>query len=236
MTISRLILKTLVGSRAYGIAREDSDYDYRGVFQVPTSEIVGLNSFTKNKQWIEGNTDEAYFELGHFLHLAVKSNPSIMDIFVAPILQSDNGGRELRNLFPHVWSAEAVQNAWLGKAKHQQTKMLDPKQKRVWKFAAEYLRLALTASNLLTFGYYDLEIRRTYRPLEHLGGTFAKADFRQLMLDIKDGKMKVGEIVDLTEQAIQEVKRLAVEGPYKDQRSDEERINEFLVAARKEYF
>ena len=37
------ILKVLVGSRAHELHNKNSDYDYRGVFVLPTSEIFSLN-------------------------------------------------------------------------------------------------------------------------------------------------------------------------------------------------
>ena len=48
------ILKVLVGSRAHGLARPDSDYDYRGVYVTPTRELFSLRHKLKDKTWVEG--------------------------------------------------------------------------------------------------------------------------------------------------------------------------------------
>ena len=103
------ILKVLVGSHAHGLATEGSDVDYRGVYVSPTSEILSLSNTKvrgKNTHWVEGeNEDATSYELGHFLFLALKCNPSILEVFMAP--RVDSGfqphatrlGIELRELF-----------------------------------------------------------------------------------------------------------------------------------------
>ena len=70
---NKLILKTVVGSRAHGLANPDSDYDYRGVFIAPTSELLKLNVRVKDTKWIEGNKDDTTYEIGKFLFSISKS-------------------------------------------------------------------------------------------------------------------------------------------------------------------
>ncbi len=57
------ILKVVVGSQAHGLATPESDFDYRGVFVVPTAEILSLNGTTKTTNWIEGKDDDTSWEL-----------------------------------------------------------------------------------------------------------------------------------------------------------------------------
>jgi len=76
------ILKVLVGSHAHGLATAESDFDYRAVFVQPTSEILGLGHKAQNNQWIEGDIDNTSYEIGHFLFLATKSNPTILEGFL----------------------------------------------------------------------------------------------------------------------------------------------------------
>ena len=45
------ILKVLVGSRAHGLADEDSDYDYRGVYVNATTDILSIGHKYKGNHW-----------------------------------------------------------------------------------------------------------------------------------------------------------------------------------------
>ena len=86
MIKNTVILKVLVGSRAHKLDDKDSDYDYRSVYVTPTSNILSLNAKYSKTNWIEGNIDNTSYEIGHFLHLATKCNPTIMEVFKTPIV------------------------------------------------------------------------------------------------------------------------------------------------------
>src|SRR3990167_3470322 len=119
MCFMDLILKVLVGSRANGLATWDSDWDYRGVWVKPTSEILKLGGNEKGQHNIEGNEDNTLYELGHFLSLAVKCNPAILEVLVAPTVESTKIGIELQGLFDFVWNPIDVKNAFLGYSVNQ---------------------------------------------------------------------------------------------------------------------
>ena len=108
-----IILKVLVGSRAYGLADENSDYDYRAVYVLPTSKILSLEYRYKGNDWIEGDEDNTAYEIGHFLKLAVNCNPSILEIFKAPVAYAMEDGVKLRELFPYVWNPKGVFDAFV---------------------------------------------------------------------------------------------------------------------------
>ena len=82
------MLRILCGSHAHGLATKDSDKDFRSVYITPTSEILSLNCGSeKGNHWVEKQTDDnTSYEISHFLHLATKSNPSILEVFKAPIV------------------------------------------------------------------------------------------------------------------------------------------------------
>ena len=74
------ILKVLVGSRAHGLARPDSDYDYCGVYVTPTRELLSLRHKPKDKTWVEGaREDDTSYEVGHFLREATRSSPAMLE-------------------------------------------------------------------------------------------------------------------------------------------------------------
>ena len=49
----KMILSTIVGSRLHGTHNEDSDYDYRGVFIAPLSDILSPFKDPKDTHWVE---------------------------------------------------------------------------------------------------------------------------------------------------------------------------------------
>lgn len=124
------ILKVLVGSRAHGLADADSDYDYRGVFVVDTTEILKLGGKIKNTHWVEGQTDQTSWEIGHFLQMATKCNPTILEVFHAPIKIQDSTpcGLSLRNLFDKVWNTNDVMNSHIGYGLNQRKSFLKIKK------------------------------------------------------------------------------------------------------------
>lgn len=211
------ILKTLVGSRAHGLDTPESDYDYRGVFIVPTSEILKLNAKVKPTSWIEGENDDTAYELGHFLHLATRSNPSILEVLASPVVEETPLGAKLRGLFDHVWNSTDVYNAFYGYSHNQQKKFLDDKAGRTWKYAVAYIRVLLMGQELLTDGKMTVKLE---------GVT------RELLMRIKEGKLSKGHVLDLAENERMKLKKAYEYCP--DKRTNTDAVNEFLLEARKE--
>lgn len=164
--MSKQILKVLVGSRAHGLAREDSDYDYRGVFVVPTTEILKLNDGQQPKYttWAEANKaagekeDLTAWEIGHYLHLATHCNPTILEVLAAPPIEATYDGQQLQELFPHVWHPKRVRDAFVGYGLNQRKKFLEDKDTRPAKYASAYLRVLYQAHTLLTTGTLPIHL------------------------------------------------------------------------------
>jgi predicted nucleotidyltransferase len=74
---SRLLYKVLSGSHATNLVTPTSDEDWRGVYQVPTRTLLGLQ---QPPETVEVPPDETYWELGHFARLCIKGNPNIMEL------------------------------------------------------------------------------------------------------------------------------------------------------------
>jgi len=89
----RTIFLTLAGSRAYGFASPDSDYDYRGVAVPPLDTYIGIKDkfeqasddktkhvWTHYKGIVEPEADMQVYEVTKFVRLAASCNPSIIEI------------------------------------------------------------------------------------------------------------------------------------------------------------
>lgn len=75
------IFETIVGSRAYGINKEDSDYDKAGVM-VPGIEY--FYGFKKFEQYKDPTTDRTIYDIRKALNLISDNNPNMMDLLFVP--------------------------------------------------------------------------------------------------------------------------------------------------------
>jgi predicted nucleotidyltransferase len=73
----RLIYETVHGSRAYGLAREGSDEDRRGVIVGPRAWYFGL---VGGPEQIARSDDDVWLEIRKLMRLAVAANPSMLEI------------------------------------------------------------------------------------------------------------------------------------------------------------
>lgn len=72
-----LILRVLAGSRAQGLARENSDTDSRGVCIPPAHYLIGLGEFEQHES---PGKDHVTFSLAKFVRLALQGNPNVLEV------------------------------------------------------------------------------------------------------------------------------------------------------------
>ncbi len=213
------ILKVLVGSRAHGLADANSDYDYRSVYVLPTQKILSLGFKYKGNDWIEGDIDNTSYEIGHFLDLAVKCNPSILEVMVAPVVSATDEGAELRKLFSYIWNPYDALNAFVGYSKNQQKKMLDNKDGRANKYAVAYLRVLYMLNDLLEKGIFSLEI--------------PDGEFKEMLKRWRNGEYNLGEVINQA-QAWSLLALGKLDGC--NHVPDINKVNEFLLSVRRTYW
>lgn len=217
-----MILKVLVGSRAHGLAGPDSDYDYRGVFVRPTSEILALGAKAANVSWVEADKqagekiDDTSWEIGHYLHLATHCNPTVLEVLAAPVEFAAEDGDRLRALLPKVWHPKGVRDAFVGYGLNQRKKFLEDKDVRPAKYAVAYLRVLYQAWALLGFGGLVVDFRET--PVFDTLKKWRAGDYTK------------GEVIDRTlywqsrvEEAYRRCKQVPDLGP----------VNDFLLDVRR---
>ena len=89
------IYETRSGSRAYGLAREGSDEDFRGVIVGPRSWYLG---FRGGPEQIEHSADHVHTELRKLVRLAAQGNPTLLEMLFteeADHTLVTDGGRQL---------------------------------------------------------------------------------------------------------------------------------------------
>ena len=217
------ILKVLVGSRAHGLAAPDADYDYRGVFVTPTSAILSIGTQKPPETaWLEGEKtedgklDATAWEIGHFLALATHCNPTILEVFCAPVIEADEDGQRLRALFSSIWHPKGVRDAFVGYGLNQRKKFLEDKDRRPAKYASAYLRVLYQAAILLESGVLPVDLRGSpvFPTLQHW----------------REGRFTKGEVIDeclVWQQAVEDRYTRCEQTPRLDA------VNEFLLDVRR---
>ena len=131
---NKIILKIKAGSHLYGTNTPNSDKDYLGIYLNTKEELLGLQTSEELTQNIESksengrNTKNAvdckFYELRKFCKLALKCNPTILEIlFVNPenIIEITHEGKELLSLKKEFLSKHLI-NSFMGYAFSQKKK------------------------------------------------------------------------------------------------------------------
>ena len=227
---NKQLFRCVVGSQSHGLATPESDFDFRGVFITPTADFLSLGANPKQTSWIEGDVDDTSWELGHFLHLATKCNPTILEVFLSPISEVTEGCQEdveeLRALFPYVWNSKYVMDAFIGYSHNQRKKLLEGKDARPHKYAAAYIRVLYQAAELLETGTFTIKIADT--PV----GAYIRA------VKNKEGNagfdISVGAVINECTKLEERVRTAYAANP--DKQTDHAKVNEFLLKMRQKHW
>lgn len=84
-----ILLAVESGSRGWGFASEDSDYDVRFVYKHPNQRYLELRGPTMSHDWIEGECDYEGFDVHKFYDLLLKSNMNIIDWLFQDVIYID---------------------------------------------------------------------------------------------------------------------------------------------------
>jgi predicted nucleotidyltransferase len=117
-----LILQVRSGSRAHGLAQEDSDEDSRGVCIPPKAFLLGLQSF---EQYESQGGDHVIYALAKFARLALGGNPNIIETLFTEaedVLHVNSFGQELIDS-RHIFLSRRVGERFSGYAIDQLKRM-----------------------------------------------------------------------------------------------------------------
>ena len=88
-----VVVDTIVGSRAWGVADEGSDEDRKGVFVLPTPWTTGLVDPPLDLSSIDGS--QSYWEIGKAIRQALRADPNTLEMLFASPTVVDPMGEEL---------------------------------------------------------------------------------------------------------------------------------------------
>ena len=176
---ARVIFRCVVGSRAFGLDSEQSDFDRRGVF-LPTAERQ-WSLYGVPEQLESDATQETYWELQKFLVMALKANPNVLECLYTPLVEFATPlGRELlamREAFLSRMVYQTFNGYVMSQFKRMQADLRNHGQVK-WKHVMHLIRLLLAGIGALRDGVIPV----------HVG------EHRESLLAIKAGGMPWNEV------------------------------------------
>ena len=124
--LDNIILFVRSGSRAYGLASEESDYDYKAICIPPVEYHLGLKNF-KTMHLSTGDNDSknasddidvSIYSLQEFARLASKGNPNVLELLYVDmddILYATHEGQQL-GLNRGLFLSNKIENSFGGYA------------------------------------------------------------------------------------------------------------------------
>jgi len=212
-----VIYRCVVGSRAYRLDDERSDTDRRGVYLPPAEMHWSL--FGVPEQLENQDTQETYWELQKFLTLALKANPNVLECLYTPLVEDATELAREMLAMRETFLSRMVYQTYNGYVLSQFKKLQGDIRNRgqvKWKHVMHLIRLLIAGITVLREGYVPV----------HTG------NYRERLLAIKRGEVPWDEVeawrLDLHRQF-----DVAAESTKLPERPDYERVNEFLVKARR---
>ena len=214
-----VIFQCVIGSRAYGLETETSDTDRRGIYLPPAElhwSLYGIPEQLEDKA-----TEECYWELQKFMVLALKANPNVLECLYSPIVEHATPlAQELLDMREAFLSRLAYQtyNGYVMSQFKKLTGDIRNKGEVKWKHVMHLIRLLLSGVTLLRDGFVPVRV-----PEEQ----------KVKLVAIKSGEM-AWEECEAWRLALHAEFDAALAGSPLPERPDYERVNGFLVRARRE--
>lgn len=174
-----IIYRCVIGSQAYGLSRESSDVDRRGIYIPPADlewSIYGVPEQIENPR-----TEECYWELKKFLVLALKANPNILECLFTPVVEPSSEIADLLLANRAIFLSKLVYQTYNGYLMSQFKKLeqdLRTTGEIKWKHAMHLIRLLLQGTGVLTQAHVPVSV----------------AEHRDSLLAIRDGSQSWAEV------------------------------------------
>lgn len=153
------IYRCVVGSRAFGLDNEASDYDRRGIFLPPANLHWSLFGFPEQIENHE--TQECYWELEKFLLLALKANPNVLECLYTPTIELATPLMQELLEMRQIFLSQLIFQTYNGYVMSQFKKLnqdLRNKGAIRWKHAMHLIRLLLSGITILREGIVPLRM------------------------------------------------------------------------------
>jgi hypothetical protein len=162
----------VLGSTAYGMSTASSDVDRIGVFVAPTRDVLSLRGgLVCDQTHVRHDPDIALHEIGKFLRLGLKANPTILELlYVTNYDRCTSIGEGLVSMRSHLLCEDRVRGAYVGYVQSQLGRIARKSQevgdeaqalvtrKRIAKHARHCFRLLRSGAQLLSSGEIVLDV------------------------------------------------------------------------------
>ena len=113
------------GSRAWGFASEDSDYDIRSMHIGKLDDYLGLDNSPQQINLTKDNLDFESWDIKKFAELSIKSNPQIAEWLRSPIVYIDSPIRkQFKKYFDEGCSLEFLRQHYIRMSKQNYHKYM----------------------------------------------------------------------------------------------------------------
>lgn len=213
--------KCLVGSRAYGLHSETSDFDIRGVYLLPKEAYYRLDfgvpetrGFSLQAHWSQDYPtdpptnapviDQTWWELRHFLKLSLQGNPNILECWFTPLVEEERWPFEknTREIIGPLCLSKQMYKPYMGYAKSQ-IHVFRKSQELVgdkaatkqldWKALAHAHRLLIAFYNTMRTGRLEVTV---------------EPELREFLLSVKEGQLPAERAMDVVEKMVKSCDQL----------------------------
>lgn len=212
-----VIYRCVIGSRAYGLEQDGSDTDRRGVYLPPAERHWSLAGVPEQLENAE--RQECYWELQKFLVLALKANPNVLECLYTPLVETVVAPADellsMRSIFLSRLLYTTYNAYVLSQFKKLEQDLRAAGTVR-WKHAMHLVRLLLSGITALREGFVPLRME----------------PHRDRLLAIRAGETP-WEAVNAWRLELHREFEAAFAATELPERPDYERVNDFLIRARR---
>ena len=213
----RVILRCVIGSRAYGLDHEGSDIDRRGVYLPPADLHWSLAGAPPQLQ--NDATQQVYWEIQKFITLALNANPNVLECLYTPLVEAATPLAEELLAMKESFLSKLVYRTYSGYVESQFRRMHAGMRNRgevKWKHVMHLLRLLLSGITVLREGFIAVDV----------------SDYRERLLAVRSGRT-TWEAADAWRLELIEEFESAFRRTALPEQPDHAGADRFLISARR---
>ncbi len=174
-----VIYRCIIGSRAYGLDRDSSDTDRRGIYLAPAELQWSLAGAPEQIE--DAASQECFWELKKFLLLALRANPNILECLFTPLVEQSSEIADTLLARRGAFLSKLVYQTYNGYVLSQ-FKLLERDLRKdtgiQWKHAMHLIRLLLQGIGVLEKAQVPVRC----------------AEYREKLLAVRDGQVPWPEV------------------------------------------
>jgi predicted nucleotidyltransferase len=214
-----IIYRCRVGSRAFGLATDDSDEDWRGIYLPPARLHWSLFKLPEQLEFSDQTKDEVYWELEKFLKLALKANPNVLETLWTPLVIQVNEIAERLLAMRQLFLSKYLYKTYSGYVLSQFRRMANAYVKRGTykaKHAMHLIRLLYSGIEALCTGQIRIDV----------------AEHREELLQIRSGAWSFEQAKAKALELDRTFQKAYADTRLPDQ-PDYQQVDQFLIWARR---